>query len=73
MGLASAISAICPTWSMQKKQQGASKPITRKPMTICSMPPTKQLIFSNSTVKALKRPNNIQTANVKKINKYNLI
>ncbi|TMW44578.1 hypothetical protein DOY81_010341 [Sarcophaga bullata] len=50
---------------MQKKQQGASKTITRKPITTCIMPPIKQLTLKNNTDKALKRPNNMQTENTK--------
>lgn len=49
---------------MQKKQQGASKAITTKPMTTCIVPPIKQLTLRNNTVKALKRPNNMQTENI---------
>lgn len=51
---------------MQKKQQGASKAITRKPTTTCNIPPIKQLTFSNNNDKALKRPNNMQTVKKRK-------
>lgn len=64
MGFASTFSAICPTKSIQKKQQGASKAITRKPMTTCSMPPIKHETFSKINDKALKRPNSIQTVKI---------